>query len=370
MKIKFFILAFIVCKCFGVVVHTKPQNIKVGVIENFQHGWASAKYPDYYMNGMQIAVMDGHKKNINYQLKVFVYDASPANMLKQLDLLKKWNPDIIIGPRYSEEFLWLSSNIGLDTLTVSPYATSAEVYKLPNNFYTLGNPDVISANRIFSYVKQINSNKQNITMLTDIECKSCVTIKEQLEKKFTQDTNKLINIDFINKQISKNNINLSWIPKQTTSTIFILNCRGREAGILMPSIGDYLSRSNMVYIGGDGWGSSQVWSVAKINGQYTYNAYKIAYDFKKIKNITANQFVNDFNNEFSYVPDNISYLSYNALDSITEAINKYNCGISDVKINTLCSYQKAIKVNPQFHRPQIYNVYKMNPSNEQFMGEI
>lgn len=345
------------------------QTIKVAIVDDLVPKWASETYQMYYLNGIQVATDQAQKVDIKYQIKTFFYSDPAVNILGTINSVKNWQPDIVIGPRFSEHFLLLKSLFN-NVLVLSPYATANDLYALPSNFYTLAIPADYSANKMVKYIK-LKQKPRTVFIFTDITCKACGDLRNSLNKYLKLNHYSTQTIDFIDDNIINHQLNyLKIFNNYKDGDIIILNTTGYSAGILISEISNSIKRNNIRYLGGDGWGTFKDWDVAKIKTPYTYRAYRVTPKSININDPEVNNFSILYKKKFDEYPDAISYIAFNALNSVTDALAKYNCSIIIARDNILCSYRKAITLNLQWHRPVIHEVYEVKKSNESFIMDI
>ena len=102
------------------------DNIKVAILDNFHSEiLPSEQYGNYYLQGISIAADSALKDNhIHVVYKNFTYGTNPLGILQSLSAIKEWHPDLIIGPRSSNQFLLLKNQLN-NILVISPYATAS-----------------------------------------------------------------------------------------------------------------------------------------------------------------------------------------------------------------------------------------------------
>lgn len=104
-------------------------SIKLAVVDRLksvQQDFAAYDYKKNYMNGINLAVKDSKKQNIDILLKIFFYDSSPLSVYSIKEDVSQYNPDAIIGPRWSDQLIIFFSFLQ-NILVVSPYATSSKI---------------------------------------------------------------------------------------------------------------------------------------------------------------------------------------------------------------------------------------------------
>lgn len=342
--------------------------IKVAIVDNPLAKWTSDKYRVYYMQGLYLAQREAKKLGIDYEFKEFSYEEPAINILKAVKDIKKWQPDIVIGPCASEHFLLLKDQFR-DVLVLSPYATATKVYELPKNFYTLAVSSNFSANKTVKYIQTFQPKR--VFMFTDINCKACIDFADALKKQMNLLHIVNSDVDFIDSNLNLKQINYTNMFKnyKESSDLVVLNSTGYGAGVLMANISNTV-KVPVTYIGGDSWGTYKDWDIAKINTVYSYRALRVTPEVMSLRNKNVRDFYKRYTRQYHEEPDAISYVVYNTLWSVTDSILKYNCGIVENPSNLLCSYEKAVKQNPQWHRPITHEVYQITKKNESFIQII
>lgn len=129
---------WIVCFFFMITLIFFTQSyaettIKLAIIDNFHYQkFVTTRYKEYYLLGLELALVEAKKSGINIKYRIFQYDDDPLSILGKIPELVEWEPDLILGPRDSNRFLLLAPYIK-NTLTLSPFATSTDIKKMPNN---------------------------------------------------------------------------------------------------------------------------------------------------------------------------------------------------------------------------------------------
>ncbi len=123
-------------------------------------------------------------------------------------------------------------------------------------------------------------------------------------------------------------------------------------------------------MGGDSWGTYKDWDVAKIGTMYPYRALRITPKVVNINSKVVKKFNIAYLKQYKESPDAISYVTYNTLQSITDAMLGYNCHYIKIDDNILCSYKLAILKNVQWYRPIIHEVYEMTKHKDVFITDI
>ena len=166
-------------------------TIKLAIIDNFHYQkFVTTRYKEYYLLGLDLAVIEAKKNGINIKYKIFQYDDEPLSILGKIPELVEWKPDLILGPRDSNRFLLLAHYIK-NTLTLSPFATSTDIKNMPDNFYTIPLLSDYEAVAIYDFI-HFNFKNKSAFILTESDCKSCMDVSKK-------------NIKHVEKKQYKNN---------------------------------------------------------------------------------------------------------------------------------------------------------------------
>lgn len=372
MNIYFAIKILPLISCFIFPLLSMAENnanhevVKIAIIDNLSNvedRYTSSKYVEYYLNGIDLAVKKAASKNIVIEYKKFFYsNVESLKIFEVLPEVNKWNPDIIIGPRWSDQFLLLKNSFK-NIMVISPFATAEEIYKMPENFYSISPPSNYSAKAILSLKNKLFPG-DNIFILTQADCKGCVDLSEKIAAENNNNKNIKINF-FLGKESESIDIEKTMIGYDKKSPI-ILAALGNSAGVLMARIANKFEIKNITFIGGDQWGGWKVWDVGKIKSRYEYQGFRISPWSTCIKNGAVDEFNQLYVMTYKEIPDNISYVGYQVINSIVDAIRLYPVEGKSSKEKALKSYQLALKNNPEWFRPSIFGVYHLDQKEEKF----
>lgn len=354
------ILALFIFFLFGNSI-ADARSLRVAILDNFHYQkFVTSRYKEFYMKGIELAVHDARKQGIDVEYKIFQYEPDAKERLsirKQIPLVKKWSPDVIIGPRDSNNFLLLSSVLK-NTLVVSPFATSSAVASMPDNFYSMTLPVKYSAQIMFDLVRK-QYRERSALVIADIECKSCDDVSHQFVKIWRQGSHQPISLRHILSDDASTTPILSLLKGYEKNSVILLPNNAHETSVLMLRISHVIP--DAIFIGGDGWGS---WKDTEV-GHYSTDKDYVAYHVEpwnieictdRIKNFSESYF-----NFYRQLPsDKLAYLSYEALMSITTAV-KQNLGKDDnvSPQSILSAYKEALKKNPNWFRSKSYVVERI-----------
>ncbi|HMT02568.1 MAG TPA: hypothetical protein PKD00_04550 [Burkholderiales bacterium] len=127
--------------------------IKIAILDGLKSAKiVSANYLLDYNKGLEVAALNAKLRGLTIEYKLFSYDKERLSILNQIQNVKDWQPDFIIGPRSSDEFVLLKPYF-TNTLVISPIATAAVTENLPNNFYSMTLPDIYLAQAMVKFIE-------------------------------------------------------------------------------------------------------------------------------------------------------------------------------------------------------------------------
>lgn len=341
------------------------NNIRIAVVDNLMsQKFSSEKYVQDYMQGLKTAKMVARNSKLKIEYKTFFYSTEPMSILKQIKNIKKYNPNVIIGPRSSDNFLLLKDYFE-NILVLSPLASSDKIKNMPKNFYSLNFSDNFSAKIIVEFIKKdLNSN--NIFVISEVDCVSCSSISNDIIEEYTEIYPKKFSLKkkIISSEVG--NLNIEQLMKgYNQGAIIILPGTSFASGVLVSRINNYLKQKNLIFIGGDGWGEYSVSYVGKLQTTYPYKAYRISPSFINKDSQQYKVFKKNYFKKFKTFPpkDPITYEVYltvmSVIDALPQDINKIV-----TKNYILKNYKKALLSNSYYFKPNFYEVNLITPSGE------
>lgn len=352
----------------------EPKVIRVAILDNFHfQPYITNNFEKNYITGIRLA---NHLiKNDGYSVvyKVFGYSREkPLAILSSVELVKKWNPDVILGPRNSNLFL-LIQNSFKDILVLSPFATSDKIQDMPKNYYSLMYPDKYLAKVIDNYIYR-NYPSKDIFSIIEADCKNCVDIGNDFLDiwETRRKGKKIIKKQYVQSNLDQIDINELMDGYQKESLILLPNTAYSSA-ILMAKITNYLDQP-LIFVGGDDWGLWDNTEVGKLRANKPY--YGLHFTSSSI-DINDDPFItkfkNDFYNYYKKNPtENAALLGYTAIFAIVTALEKYNKYPSELntKEEVLQSFLTALKETPNWFRPNKYAVYKINNFTSKYIASV
>lgn len=201
-----------------------------------------------------------------------------------------------------------------------------------------------------------------------MDCENCVDLSEQ-EKEIIGDKIPYQEFKFVNNTLDSLDINmLKKIYSKNTTILLFSN--GYASGILIKKVINLLKTNDIIFLGGDDWGSFKDWNVGKLHVIYPYKIFHIISWSLDSDEIGVVKFKNEYLDEYGYYPDNVSLAAYQSVMSIINSFLDYGyCGENKKNI-VLNSFLKAKKLNENWFRPYKFYIYSVSEKNEKFIMAI
>lgn len=233
-------------------------------------------------------------------------------------------------------------------------------------------PDVYLAKAINYFISQHFYN-HDVYAIVEANCKSCVEVADQLSLQLGI-TNPNIHVKkkfFISEQVESLDIK-QMLSNFNANDIFILPNTSYSSGVLIARIVDFLKIPNLVFIGGDGWGSWPVDYVGKVKTMVSYNAFRITPRIINPESIDYLSFKKRYVNTFHKEPpeDVICYQAYKTLMSVVRAYQMHPSENTIMKDKLISAYKSTIKNKPYLFVSTEYNIYKLNTDGETFFSHF
>lgn len=346
---------------------TDDKTIKIAVIEDLMsQKYSSEEYAKNYLKGIELSKEYAKKKHINIVYKGFFYDQTSLSIVQAANAAIQWNPDFIIGPRSSDNFLLLQYVIPNSLLVLSPLASALSVKDLPNNFYSLAMSDSFEAKAILAFLNA-KYTKQGLFIITEADCKSCSDISDSLINQYSIQNNKslIVKNTYISDEASTIEIRKLMNGYQPGDVI-VIPSSSYSAGILIPRIINYLKQPNLIFIGGDSWGTWVVDHVSKVQADFPFRAYRVI-NSTDDKNNNYAQFYKYYVKKYgdNNYPDDITFLSYNTVTSVLNLIGEYP--INSDRKEILDLYENQVKHDDFYFKNKNYVVYKVEKNGEKIV---
>ncbi len=371
-KIKFITLFIFILAIIKINI-ANAAIIKIAILDGLKSAKiVSANYLLDYNKGLEVAALNAKLRGLTIEYKLFSYDKERLSILNQIQNVKDWQPDFIIGPRSSDEFVLLKPYF-TNTLVISPIATAAVTENLPNNFYSMTLPDIYLAQAMVKFIGEILDKKQRkqIYVITAVDCISCLNIGQDFTKYYTKLHPKanLINKNFFSNDVETIDID-SLVYGYKNDDLIVIPNTSYVSAILIARITNYLKMNNITFIGGDQWGSPKVSYVGKVKTIYPYNAYRIipwSVDEKSHSMAVFKQYYWELYKQ--YLDNTSAYLSYKTVMTAISVLPKDYIQ-PNLRSQLLDNFIIRIKANPHTFHSKIYYVNKVENSQENIIKKI
>ena len=335
-------------------------TIKLAIIDNFHYQkFVTTRYKEYYLLGLDLAVIEAKKNGINIKYKIFQYDDEPLSILGKIPELVEWKPDLILGPRDSNRFLLLAHYIK-NTLTLSPFATSTDIKNMPDNFYTIPLLSDYEAVAIYDFI-HFNFKNKSAFILTESDCKSCMDVSKKILSTWKRNSTKTIGQNFY---ASSNSSNIDLNEKLNSidgNQIIILPNLAHNTAYFMEKISGFFSKGKTTFVGGDGWGDWKDTEVGKLGADNLYEAYHIVPWSLDVALPGVSEFYQKYKTYYNETPKNkLSFVIYRTILSATTAYRQNQDQFKgDYRYKLMESYKKSLAQDPCWFKPTQYVVYKI-----------
>jgi len=357
-------------------------NIRLAILDNYRsqkfsytHEAVSHfpivanNYQQSFMSGIKLASYVLKKKKINLDYRLFVYNRSNNSYMQAINSVQKWNPDVIIGPRESLQFIELK-NYFKNILVISPLASADKVSCLPKNFYSLSFSNKRFAKAILDYLSS-HFKGRRVLGLVEKNCLPCQNMASEFNSEYAHSHK---NIDygyksFLTTQAASINLH-SYLEGYDSNTIIFLPDTSYASSLLIARITDYFKKP-VVFIGGDEWGNWHDGVVGKMSASYPYKAIHITPLSLSLVKPSILRFKRVYAKFYGHPPsDAASYLAYHSVMSFISAIQNKNMGHAHMKRTILKAYEETLKLNKHWFKNKHYAVYIITPYHSRFSGSI
>ena len=321
----------------------------------------------YWILGVKSAAAEFGQNGYQLVYKVFRYHRNnPLEVFDSTAKIKKWQPDLVIGPRNSNMFLLIQHQF-THTLVLSSFSTSNAVEKMPSNYYSLMFPDQYMAKAMYRYVAK-NYPDKKVYAIVKADCKNCMDISNNFAYYYNSThTLPMIRKFYAGEKIDQSDIARLMADYQKGDIIFLPNTAYTSA-LLMAQITNYI-KHKVLFLGGDDWGAWKDTETGKIKAKYAYEALHftpVSINFRQSEYYTCSM-------QKATVSSNVYYtLAYNTLSSVLQALGRFNSNTQEMSLRAriLYSYQSAIKTCNHWYRPKRYFIYKIAHEKETFLTSI
>ena len=339
------------------------RQLRLAILDNFSYQkYITTRVKEFYINGIDLAVHDAKEHGIDIVYRVYQYEPDHIERLairKQLPALLKWKPDVIIGPRDSNNFLLLKYFIK-DVLTISSFATANGVAQMPKNFYSMELPVKYSAKAMYDFITA-DYPKSAAFVITDVECKSCDDESTNFVNLWKANNPlPIVQHYFLTNDASTLNLE-ELLRDYKKGDVILLPNNAHETAIMMALI-EQIIPDDAVFVGGDGWGAWNDTEVGKFGADKNYTAYHLTPWNIDVCTPRVKRFYTQYNEYYKKQPESkLSYLSYETLMAVVIAIEKYHDKRNQfTPPSVLLAFQDALKENPNWFRPMNYAVMRIH----------
>jgi len=325
-----------------------------------------SEYEKNYLAGVEAAAQVAKAANINIVYKPFFYGAGPLDVLSEISKVQEWQPDLIIGPGASDQFLLLKNYI-FNTMVLSSYASDISLTTLPKNFYSVNLPDVQVSSLLSQYIHQQYPQK-NIYVITQIDSKECVDASDLFinsyhkispATKITQ--NKLI-LDNVSSIDSK-----KLMTGHEQDIVVIFNFTYYGYSVLIRHIAASFPKSNLIFFSNqDDWNDKGTDRPRK-NDNLLYQSYRIGPVIFDSNDLDYKEFENAYYKLYHQEPvDSVSFMLYLTVMSVVKALIQFPPPetYQGMREKILYSYTQALKYDPTWFRLKYYAIYQLTPQGE------
>jgi hypothetical protein len=345
----------------------EPIPIKLAILDSANMPQKLSLWSEYqnsYISGITTAAQDAKKYGFHIQYKPFFYGTEPLDVLDQIPKVQAWQPDLILGPHYSNQFLLLRKYFP-EIMVLSSYASDPDIEKLPKNFYSLCLPIASLAKAMNQFIHERFPEK-NVLVMTQADCKECMNLSKlfiSTHNKFLP-TQKISDSKFLQDEVETLDVK-SIIKNHENDVIVLIPPTYYIYNILINRIANTMPEKHFVFITDvDNWGNSKEGS---LKGQHLFN-----FQSYRIVPATFSQYAPEFNNFIkSYYQlyhtrpsDAVSYMTYITVMSAVHAMQKFPNSTTVTRKKLLSSYLSALKKDPNWYRPENYTVYHLTPHGE------
>lgn len=351
--------------CAHVNINKEKNVIKVAILDQIRSQKISSIYYELdYKKGIELASKVIKKDGFKIIYKYYQYGKLPLGIIKLVPELKKWKPNIIIGPRSSSHFLMLRDEFH-NLLVVSPIATDEQVKKLPKNFYSFTRTDVIMSRVLFDFIKNHLTNVSNIIIITASDCKSCTDIGKKF--KILAQSNHITTEEFHFLSGSVERMNITKIIKNyKPGTLIFTPNLSYVSSVLVSRLVNNIAKKNMIFMASDEWGAYDVGYVGKFKSQLKFSAYHVQNWSLDSPSKKIRYFLDEYKNYFGKEPnDNITFSTYHALQSVVSTLKlKDYVKANSKSLYIAKTFRKYVNEHPVAFLQDYYVIYKRSQSSD------
>lgn len=326
----------------------------------------SADLQNSYMQGISAAIESARLKGYVIEFKTFFYGNNLLDIINKIPDVKAWHPDVIIGLHSSNQFL-ITRNYFDNLMVISLFATDINIKNMADNFYSLGIPDQFAVESIPKFIEERFPGK-NIFLAIEADSKESTDLAQliQLTIKNRNPKTSVIASKFIKDDIDILDISTFLANYKKGDVIIILADTYYLTAELMSKISKHLAPNPITFVTcSDNWGNEKV-PTEKL---YPFEGYRMSPYVMKYMVKDADFYTTFLKINNAHAQNLISYTTYNAVMSFIQALQKYSPNKNmPIREKLLYSYKKAIRINPNWYRPDNVHVYFMTPGQEELLS--
>ena len=343
------------------------ETLKIAIIDNLKYEKFSTEiYQQDYFKGIAAGEALFSLQGIQTEIKHFNFDKKPLAVIQAAKEARKWNPDVVIGPRSSDLFLLLKPEFE-NILVVSPLASASAVFEMGDNFYSISPPNETYAKAMINFVKKYYPAR-NIQPIIEADCKSCVDWNEQFRKVFKSSKPGVILKDanfFLSAEVETIPVE-NLIKGSNIKSLFLIPNKAFTSGTLMGRISNYFKSNETVFIGADGWGERRTGHAGKYQTPYSYKGYYLNPFSIEKTDPEVQEFLSHIQSTDNKTPAaTISLITYKTMTAIEIS---YRVGMKKqtAKERILSGFKKQTKEDKEIFRPKKFGVFEIDQTGERF----
>ncbi|MFA5960071.1 MAG: hypothetical protein WC785_06100 [Tatlockia sp.] len=347
------------------------STLRIAIIlkNNNEAPYTSERYINFYKQGIDTAKHYGKSLGLSIVSKYWVMVDIP-HFSKQVKEIKEWEPDLVIGPNFSNAFLLLRDYFK-DILVLSAYANDQSIASLPSNFYTLNPLNKDYAQAVTNYIgKKYPSS--GVTVIVDESCKSCYSLSQYFASTYINACPaNYIKIIPLEKDAIETNPNSRIFEESYENKIILMLTTTDDAVTLIPMLSNHV-RKPLKFVGGDSWGSSIDSKLGSIKTIDNYETFHIIPRSVRLNSAELDLFMRNYKSIYKQtLVDNITYAVFSTINSVLISVEKCSSIRNEnMKDKILRCYLKQLRLNPTSFRPNIFIVEKFNSKGTKFIDTI
>lgn len=357
---------------FGFSSFAKSNNVlKIAIIlkNNNVVPYTSDRYVRFYKQGINTATYYGQSLGLSVESKYWVM-ADISRFSSQVKEINEWEPDLIIGPNYSNSFLLLRDYFK-DILVLSAYANDQSIASLPSNFHTLNPLNETYAQAFTNYISKKHPHS-GVVVIVDESCKSCYSLSKKFAESYKSACPKnTIKVLSLEKNDLENTIQPRVFEEAYENKIVLMLTTTDDAITLIPMLSEYAGKP-LTFFGGDSWGSSIDSKLGQIKTREGYQTIHITPRSIKLNSAELNLFIKNHKDIYKQQAlDNVTYAVFSTVNSVFVSLE--NCSFKDkenMKSRVLRCYLSQLSINPSIFKSNLFAVEKVELNGTTYIDTI